>query len=131
MRKTGAKIQKSKFNINPVYSEGMKLRQGVLEASQKYYDAVSTPANTGMFNTVSSDEAPELDYSEKYNLYPDTDENGEIVTKSEEEGVFDKIFGSSDDNTEDKGSTFWDRLITSAKNPIDPWRKWWERKYES
>ena len=120
------KQKKSKFNINPVYSEGLRLRQSVPSAQQRYMDAASAPVNTGLFNTVSSDYSPQLTYFENRDMYPEIDgETGEIVEVSD-----DDLQGSST-NEENTTGGFVDRLMTSLKNPIDPWRKFWERKYES
>ena len=114
--------KKSKFNINPVYNEGLRLRQSVPGAQQRYYDAVSTPVNTGMFNTVTSDYAPQLTYDEELNMYPSVDEQGELVeTQNNDESII---------NADSEGG-FFDRLKTSFQNPKDPWRMFWERKYES
>lgn len=115
--------KKSKFNINPVYSEGLRLRQSVPGAQQRYYDAVSTPVNTGMFNTVTSDYAPQLTYNEELNMYPNVNEQGEIVEVQDNN---DKPII----NVDSEGG-FFDRLKTSFENPKDPWRMFWERKYES
>lgn len=115
--------KKSKFNINPVYSEGLRLRQSVPGAQQRYYDAVSTPVNTGMFNTVTSDYAPQLTYNEELNMYPSVDEQGELVETQNNDN-------ESITNVNDEGG-FFDRLKTSFENPKDPWRMFWERKYES
>lgn len=115
--------KKSKFNINPVYSEGLRLRQSVPGAQQRYYDAVSTPVNTGMFNTVTSDYAPQLTYGEELNMYPSVDEQGEIVETQNNDN-------EPITNVNDEGG-FFDRLKTSFENPKDPWRMFWERKYES
>ena len=115
--------KKSKFNINPVYSEGLRLRQSVPGAQQRYYDAVSTPVNTGMFNTVTSDYAPQLTYNEELNMYPNLNEQGEIVEVQDNN---DKPIV----NVDGEGG-FFDRLKTSFENPKDPWRMFWERKYES
>lgn len=115
--------KKSKFNINPVYSEGLRLRQSVPGAQQRYYDAVSTPVNTGMFNTVTSDYAPQLTYNEELNMYPNVNEQGEIVEVQDNN---DKPIV----NVDGEGG-FFDRLKTSFENPKDPWRMFWERKYES
>ena len=115
--------KKSKFNINPVYNEGLRLRQSVPGAQQRYYDAVSTPVNTGMFNTVTSDYAPQLTYNEELNMYPSVDEQGELVETQNNDN-------ESITNVNDEGG-FFDRLKTSFENPKDPWRMFWERKYES
>ena len=115
--------KKSKFNINPVYSEGLRLRQSVPGAQQRYYDAVSTPVNTGMFNTVTSDYAPQLTYGEELNMYPSVDEQGELVETQNNDN-------EPITNVNDEGG-FFDRLKTSFENPKDPWRMFWERKYES
>lgn len=125
MRKT--KIKKSPFNINNIYAEGLRLRQSVPTAQARFYDVMSEPANTGMFNTVSSDYAPDLTYQENSGLYPNIDENGEITTvteddfkkaKKEESGFFDE------------GGTV-DELYTELTHPLSVWRQGWKRKYES
>lgn len=120
------KVKKSPFNINNIYSEGLKLRQSVPTAQARFYGAMSEPANTGMFNTVSSDYAPDLTYQENYNLYPNIDENGEISTVTEDD--FKKkdnspgLFG--------EGGTI-DQLYTEVTNPMSVWRQGWKHKFES
>lgn len=101
--------KKSKFNINPVYSKGLRLRQSVPGAQQRYYDAVSTPVNTGMFNTVTSDYAPQLTYDEELNMYPNVNEQGEVVEAQNDDNQYNIDIDS-------KGG-FFDRLKTSFEDP--------------
>ena len=79
------KVKKSPFAYNNRYADGYQILQGVRERNALTSSAIQEPYNTGSFQTVSTEDAPELSFYEKYGNYPELDEDGNILQKDVED----------------------------------------------
>lgn len=79
------KVKKSPFAYNNRYAEGYQILQGVRERNALTSSAIQEPYNTGSFQTVSTEDAPELSFYEKYGNYPELDEDANILQKDVED----------------------------------------------
>ena len=79
------KVKKSQFAYNNRYADGYQILQGVRERNALTSSAIQEPYNTGSFQTVSTEDAPELSFYEKYGNYPELDEDSNILQKDVED----------------------------------------------
>lgn len=79
------KVKKSPFAYNNRYADGYQILQGVRERNALTSSAIQEPYNTGSFQTVSTEDAPELSFYEKYGNYPELDEDGNVLQKDVED----------------------------------------------
>lgn len=79
------KVKKSTFAYNNRYADGYQILQGVRERNALTSSAIQEPYNTGSFQTVSTEDAPELSFYEKYGNYPELDEDSNILQKDVED----------------------------------------------
>lgn len=79
------KVKKSPFAYNNRYADGYQILQGVRERNALTSSAIQEPYNTGSFQTVSTEDAPELSFYEKYGNYPELDEDANILQKDVED----------------------------------------------
>lgn len=79
------KVKKSPFAYNNRYADGYQILQGVRERNALTSSAIQEPYNTGSFQTVSTEDAPELSFYEKYGNYPELDEDGDVLQKDVED----------------------------------------------
>lgn len=79
------KVKKSPFAYNNRYADGYQILQGVRERNALTSSAIQEPYNTGSFQTVSTEDAPELSFYEKYGNYPELDEDSNILQKDVED----------------------------------------------
>lgn len=79
------KVKKSPFAYNNRYAEGYQILQGVRERNALTSSAIQEPYNTGSFQTVSTEDAPELSFYEKYGNYPELDEDANVLQKDVED----------------------------------------------
>lgn len=79
------KVKKSPFAYNNRYADGYQILQGVRERNALTSSVIQEPYNTGSFQTVSTEDAPELSFYEKYGNYPELDEDSNVLQKDVED----------------------------------------------
>lgn len=125
------KVKKSPFAYNNRYADGYQILQGVRERNALTSSAIQEPYNTGSFQTVSTEDAPELSFYEKYGNYPELDEDGNVLQKDVEDEndipyykrplkwVSDFVKNTADD---------WNNAMVS---PADVWRQTLYKGFEA
>lgn len=127
------KQKKSPFAYNSDYERGYDILSGVRAKNALMNRALSEPYNTGMFSTVSTDYAPDLSYDEKYQQYPQLDENankieledGEVVKRNEDGTINDTPWYKAPFVA--AGNVIKDSLVS----PVDVWRQTLYKGFEA
>ena len=125
------KIKKSPFAYNDRYAEGYQILRGVRERNALTSSAIQEPYNTGSFQTVSTEDAPELSFYEKYKNYPELDEGAEILqsdNKNDDEIPYYKYpLKWASDFSKNVANAWNDAMVS----PADVWRQTLYKGFEA
>lgn len=125
------KVKKSPFAYNNRYAEGYQTLQGIRERNALTSAAIQEPYNTGSFSTVSTENAPELSFYEKYGNYPEIDEDAQVLQKEPEENetkFYEYPLKWGSDLVKSIGQQ-WDDAMNAS--PADVWRLTLTKGFES
>lgn len=125
------KVKKSPFAYNDRYAEGYQILRGVRERNALTSSAIQEPYNTGSFQTVSTEDAPELSFYEKYKNYPEVDEGAEILqsdNKNDDETPYYKYpLKWASDFAKNVANAWNDAMVS----PADVWRQTLYKRFEA
>lgn len=125
------KVKKSPFAYNDRYAEGYQILRGVRERNALTSSAIQEPYNTGSFQTVSTEDAPELSFYEKYKNYPEVDEGAEILqsdNKNDDEIPYYKYpLKWASDFAKNVANEWNDAMVS----PADVWRQTLYKGFEA
>ena len=125
------KVKKSPFAYNDRYAEGYQILRGVRERNALTSSAIQEPYNTGSFQTVSTEDAPELSFYEKYKNYPELDEGAEILqsdNKNDDETPYYKYpLKWASDFAKNVANEWNDAMVS----PADVWRQTLYKGFEA
>lgn len=125
------KVKKSPFAYNDRYAEGYQILRGVRERNTLTSSAIQEPYNTGSFQTVSTEDAPELSFYEKYKNYPELDEGAEILqsdNKNDDETPYYKYpLKWASDFAKNVANAWNDAMVS----PVDVWRQTLYKGFEA
>lgn len=125
------KVKKSPFAYNNRYAEGYQTLQGIRERNALTSAAIQEPYNTGSFSTVSTENAPELSFYEKYGNYPEIDEDAQVLQKEPEENetkFYEYPLKWGSEFVKSIGQQ-WDDAMNAS--PADVWRLTLTKGFES
>ena len=125
------KVKKSPFAYNDRYAEGYQILRGVRERNALTSSAIQEPYNTGSFQTVSTEDAPELSFYEKYKNYPEVDEGAEILqsdNKNDDEIPYYKYPLKWTSDFAKNVANEWNDAMVS---PADVWRQTLYKGFEA
>ena len=125
------KVKKSPFAYNNRYAEGYHTLQGIRERNALTSAAIQEPYNTGSFSTVSTENAPELSFYEKYGNYPEIDEDAQVLQKEPEENetkFYEYPLKWGSEFVKSIGQQ-WDDAMNAS--PADVWRLTLTKGFES
>lgn len=125
------KVKKSPFAYNDRYAEGYQILRGVRERNALTSSAIQEPYNTGSFQTVSTEDAPELSFYEKYKNYPEVDEEAEILQSDnkndDETPYYEYPLKWASDFAKNVANEWNDAMVS----PADVWRQTLYKGFEA